>query len=165
MTNIVCLLALALAVGLRQDFGSWTVDVSLLFAAALIGLVLTFPSHFLTTSEDFVKSKRKSMYFFLAGILHPPLPSPFARASPVRAELSLVLFYSLFVRVDADGVAFIQFAGFGLCLAAFVYGLAKNVNGSCEAAGATYCQVFRLTLAFDLLLGYAPILSCLLCGD
>ena len=50
-------------------------------------------------------------------------------------------------------VAFIQFAGFGLCLAAFIYGLATNVNGKCTAANLTFCQVFRLTLAFDLLLG------------
>lgn len=39
-------------------------------------------------------------------------------------------------------------------MAAFIYGLATNVNGKCEAANSTYCQVFRLTLAFDLLLGY-----------
>jgi hypothetical protein len=51
------------------------------------------------------------------------------------------------------GVAFIQFAGFGLCLAAFVYGLATNENGTCEAAGNYFCVVVRIALAFDLLLG------------
>jgi hypothetical protein len=41
--------------------------VALLFAASLLGLVITFPSHFLTSSEDFMKSKRKNLYFLLAG--------------------------------------------------------------------------------------------------
>ena len=54
-------------------------------------------------------------------------------------------------------IAFIQFGGFGLGFAAFVYGLATNVNGQCTAAGETYCQVFRLTLAFDTLVWYLSL--------
>jgi hypothetical protein len=69
----VCFLALALAIGLHQDFNSWPTDVALFFAASLLGLVMTFPSHFLTSSEDFLKSKRKNLYFLLAG-KHPPQP-------------------------------------------------------------------------------------------
>jgi hypothetical protein len=55
--------------------------------------------------------------------------------------------------VETDGSAFLQFGGLGLCLAAFIYGLATNVNGKCESDSLTFCQVFRLTLAFDLLVG------------
>jgi|SRR5277367_624851 len=66
--NIVFfVLVLALAIALHQDFNSWPTDVALLFAASLLGLVITFPSHFLTSSEDFMKSKRKNLYFLLAG--------------------------------------------------------------------------------------------------
>ena len=53
-----------------------------------------------------------------------------------------------------DSVAFIQFSGFGLAFAAFVYGLATNVNGKCTGSGKTYCQVFRITMGFDTLLWY-----------
>jgi len=57
------------------------------------------------------------------------------------------------------GVAFIQFSGFGLCAAAFIYGLATNLNGKCEADGYYFCVVFRIALAFDLLLGYTLLFS------
>jgi len=67
-------LALALSIALHQDYFSWPTDTALLFAASLIGLVLTFPSHFLTSSEDFAKSKRRNMYFLLAG--NVPSQSP-----------------------------------------------------------------------------------------
>ena len=56
------------------------------------------------------------------------------------------------------GLAAIQFSGFGLCAAAFIYGLATNENGKCEADGYYFCVVFRIALAFDLLLGYTPLL-------
>jgi len=123
---IAAIVTLALAIGLHQDFFSWPTDVALFFAASLLGLVMTFPSHFLTSSEDFLKSKRKNMYFLLA--------------------------------------AFIQFSGFGLCLAAFIYGLATNQNGKCEADGYYFCVVFRIALAFDLLLGLLQLAGVICIG-
>lgn len=49
------------------------------------------------------------------------------------------------------GIAFVQFIGFGLGLAAFAYGLAIDLNGKCEAQGVNDCVVVRITLAFDTL--------------
>ena len=149
----MCFLALALAIGLHQDFNSWPTDVALFFAASLLGLVMTFPSHFLTSSEDFVKSKRKNMYFLMAG-KHPPVPIPLWHK--LRFERNW-RFLVCFVGLRLMGVAAIQFSGFGLCAAAFIYGLATNENGKCEAAGYYFCTVFRIALAFDLLLGYTPL--------
>jgi len=51
-------------------------------------------------------------------------------------------------------LAFVQFIGFGLGLAAFVYGLATNLNGTCVASGINDCVVVRITLAFDTLSWY-----------
>ena len=52
--------------------------------------------------------------------------------------------------------AFVQFSGFGLSIAAFIYGLAENINGKCVDHGYTFCQVFRITMAFDTLVWYGP---------
>jgi len=110
---IAAIVTLALAIGLYQDQQKWETDTALLFAAALLSLMITFPTHFLTTSEAFLVSNRRVMWRVLA--------------------------------------ALIQFGGFALGAAAFIYGLATNVNKKCTDAGLTYCQVFRITLAFDTL--------------
>jgi len=47
--------------------------------------------------------------------------------------------------------AFIQLCGMGIGLAAFVYGLATDLNGKCNAAGYTFCAVVRIALGFDTL--------------
>jgi len=54
----------------------------------------------------------------------------------------------------ADLIAFVQFCGFGIGFAAFVYGLATNLNGKCIDAGHTFCQVVRITLGFVTLTWY-----------
>ena len=61
--------------------------------------------------------------------------------------------------------ALFQFAGFGLSMAAFIYGLATDVNGKCTASHLTYCQVFRITVAFDVLVGYASLYVVLVDGN
>jgi hypothetical protein len=63
---------MACSIGLYQDYGQWKIDVDLLFAASLISLVLCFPLHFLTSDEDFAKSKRRVMWRMFAGTIHPP---------------------------------------------------------------------------------------------
>jgi hypothetical protein len=68
---------MACSIGLYQDYGSWKTDVDLLFAGSLISLVLCFPLHFLTSDEDFAKSKRRVMWRMLACThdpIHPPSP-------------------------------------------------------------------------------------------
>jgi len=47
--------------------------------------------------------------------------------------------------------AFVQFVGFALGFAAFIYGLATNLNGLCEAETEN-CATVRIGLAFDTLL-------------
>jgi len=64
-----------LSIGLYQDYGSWKTDVDLLFASALISLVMTFPIHFLSSDEDFVNSKRHRMWQMLAS-MHPSIAIP-----------------------------------------------------------------------------------------
>jgi hypothetical protein len=44
----------------------------------------------------------------------------------------------------------------GIGLAAFVYGLATDLNGKCNAAGYTFCAVVRIALGFDTLTWYPP---------
>jgi hypothetical protein len=56
-----------LAIGLYQDQQSWSIDTALLFAGALLALVITFPTHFLTTSEQFIVSTRRVFWRLLAG--------------------------------------------------------------------------------------------------
>jgi len=114
---VFSIVMMACSIGLYQDYGQWKTDVDLLFASSLISLVLCFPLHFLTSDEDFAKSKRRVLWRTLA----------FA----------------------------IQFTTFGLIVAAFIYGLASNANGACEAAGGTYCQVLRIAL------GFAALVFCL----
>ena len=54
-----------------------------------------------------------------------------------------------FLKIVIYFLAFVQFAGFGLLFAAFVYGLVEDLNGRCEAEGINGCVVVRTTLAFD----------------
>ena len=56
-----------MSIGLYQDEKYWATDTAILFAASLVALVTTFPTHFLTTSEDFNTSKRRVMWRLLAG--------------------------------------------------------------------------------------------------
>jgi hypothetical protein len=53
-------------------------------------------------------------------------------------------------------LAFVQLCGLGIGLAAFVYGLATDLNGKCNAAGYDFCAVVRITLGFDTLTWYSP---------
>lgn len=51
-----------------QDMGSWPTGVALLFAAGLVGLLIPFPTHYLNTSEDIGNSKRRIMWYMIAGL-------------------------------------------------------------------------------------------------
>jgi len=49
----------------------WPTDVSLLFAAGLVSMIIPFLSHFLNVSDDIKNSKRHSLWLVVAGTSHP----------------------------------------------------------------------------------------------
>jgi len=82
---------------------------------------------------------------FAAGLvgLLIPFPTHFLNTSEDIANSKRRVLWFLFA-------AFVQFIGFGLAFAAFVYGLATNLNGLCLETTSN-CVTIRIALAFDCL--------------
>jgi len=80
---------------------------------------------------------------FTAGLLSLVLPfvSHFLNSSEdIKASKSRKTWLFL--------AAFVQLCGMGIGLAAFVYGLATDFNGRCNAEGHFFCAVIRIALGF-----------------